>query len=328
MKREDAGGQCEFNRILTGLRLQPCGVAARPTRRYEKWLHSHPGEGISLAYGIAKWRHVLFARAFTNIGDCSGLQWIMPYEGTNPVIHRIQMELMPWWFTVVHRPGRMMVGEDYLSRLHLDGEIHIDPILNQYMQISYQNRIDNPPASSSEEVLPENLPSFRRNTKSSLEFPPSIPSIPSVSIAITHQPISNRALINIPITFTNSPQVHTSQSTTHHNTCALAAFQLQQFEWILYGFGSGHFNTTCKTHLIPFSTKIAADPSFQGRSFLRSYSNASIILDSAVNLLKYIRTQTQILIQGYYITCPLVLDTQSQHHFFRTQSTIVEELRT
>jgi hypothetical protein len=31
MKREDAGGQCEFNRILTGLRLQPCGVAAHPT---------------------------------------------------------------------------------------------------------------------------------------------------------------------------------------------------------------------------------------------------------------------------------------------------------
>jgi hypothetical protein len=119
----------------------------------------------------------------------------------------------------------------------------------------------------------------------------------------------------------------TSQSTAHHNNCALTAFQLQQFEWILYGFGSGHFNSsTCNTHLIPFSTKLAADPSFQGRSFLCSYSKASVILDSAVNLLKYIRTQTQILIQGYYITRPLVLDSQSQHHFFQTQSTIVEEL--
>jgi hypothetical protein len=162
MKREDAGGQCEFNRILTGLRLQPCAVAARSTRGYEKWLHSHPGEGISLSYGIGKWRHILFACSFTNIGDCSGLQWIMSYEGTNPVVHQIQMELMPWWFTVVHRPGRMMVGEDYLSRLHLESEIHIDPILNQYMQISCQNRIDNPPVSSStEEVLPESLPNFR-----------------------------------------------------------------------------------------------------------------------------------------------------------------------
>jgi hypothetical protein len=96
MKREDAGGQCEFNRILTGLHLQPCGVAACPTRGYEKWLHSHPGEGIFLSYGIGKWRHVLFARPFTDIGDCSGLQWIMFYEGTNPIIHCIQMELMSW----------------------------------------------------------------------------------------------------------------------------------------------------------------------------------------------------------------------------------------
>jgi hypothetical protein len=131
MKREDAGGKCECNRILTCLRLPPCGVAACPTQVYEQWLHSHPGEGISLLYGIAKWHDVLFARAFANISDCSGLQWIMSYEGTNPVIHRIQMELIPWWFTVVRRPGRMMVSKDYLSRLHLDGEIHIDPILNQ-----------------------------------------------------------------------------------------------------------------------------------------------------------------------------------------------------
>ena len=103
MIREEAGGVCEFDMKKKGPRLLPCAFGSKKIAGYQKHVHGSLGEGLALRYAINKNRHVCWGKQFTAIIDCRSLKWIMSYAGNNPAICRLQMELMYWSFTLVHR---------------------------------------------------------------------------------------------------------------------------------------------------------------------------------------------------------------------------------
>jgi hypothetical protein len=170
MKEEDAGGPCQFDITIGGLRLLPSSFGCHACLPNEEFLHSWVGEAKALQYGVKKNHHIIYGRPFTNIGDCSAIRWIMLYDGTNPVIKRIQLELMGWWMTVVHRSCRMNIAPDYFSKL--SAEFHFDPLLNKYLKIAKSNRTDNPPTATGPNIQDENLPNFR-GTRSATTANPS-----------------------------------------------------------------------------------------------------------------------------------------------------------
>ena len=82
----------------------------------------------------------------------------MGYNGHNAAIIRLQMELMLWRFTVVHRPSRWVTDADYFSRT--GQTCHIDPLLIEYdtlWRVIYER---NKPVIG--DIRPENLPGFKR----------------------------------------------------------------------------------------------------------------------------------------------------------------------
>jgi hypothetical protein len=126
MQREDNGGECEFDKCRSKLRLKPCGFGARKTIGNEEHLHSHPGgEATSACWSITKNRHYLWGRPFTLIADYRALLWLMRYKGHNHAVIRLQLELLGYWFTIAPRTGDLMADADYFSRLGED--VSTDP---------------------------------------------------------------------------------------------------------------------------------------------------------------------------------------------------------
>jgi hypothetical protein len=318
MERENAGGPCEFDLTLGGLRLFPCAFGGRISRGPERYLHSYLGEATALKIGILKNRHVLYGIPFSNIGDCIGIKWIMCYEGNNAPVNRLQMELMCWWFTVTHRPNRMLIDADYFSRLRKT--LNFDPLLIQYMEVAHTVYNRNKPDADSPEVNPENMPNYKGKRS-----PPITNQEPARVNLLTNEIHNNTSITNIPIMFTVAE--HTGSTRLHHTASASAAFSLINFNWAIYGFGSGHFHSTCLNRGIPFRIHIAADPTYQGRSFFKSFCKTPVIVDSAINLLKKIRSDTISKLHGYYIESPQIHESHLQLEFLKIQSTIIQEMR-
>ena len=234
MHREDAGGSCEFDLTLKGLRLLPCAFGSRMCCGPEIYFHSYYGEAMALRFGINKNRHILYGRPFTNIGDCIALRWIMYYTGDNPVINRIQMELMSWWFTIVHRPNRLVIDTDYFSRLAAD--IHIDPLLTQYFKISEEMYTSHPPPANSTHVENENLPNYRgrRTGAESIELgPDTVAHLTTIDIE-PHESPSTLSLTNVPISFVHHKV--TKKAKLHHTARVATAYQLLQHDWAPFSF--------------------------------------------------------------------------------------------
>lgn len=84
MKREMAGGECEFLLPKSTLTLHPVAFGCRRCRGNEVSLHSHYGEGFALDWAINKNRHMVFGLQFTAITDCYALRFIFSYDGNNP----------------------------------------------------------------------------------------------------------------------------------------------------------------------------------------------------------------------------------------------------
>jgi hypothetical protein len=154
MKREDEGGECEFKKLLTKLRLMPCGFGGRKTVGNEEHLHSHPGESLSAGWGITKNRHFLWGRPFKLLSDCRALLWLMNYKGHNHAIIRLQLELLGYWFTIVHRKEHMLAEANYFLRLGQD--VHINPLMNDYLSFIQQLRKKYPPSDG--EITADNMP--------------------------------------------------------------------------------------------------------------------------------------------------------------------------
>jgi hypothetical protein len=217
MNRENAGGPCEFDSTLGGLRLYPYAFGGRMCQGPERYLHSYLGEATALKVGILKNRHVLYGIPFSNIGDCVGIKWIMSYEGTNAPIMRLQMELMSWWFTVTHRPNRMLIDADYFLRLQQS--LQFDPLLIQYMETAHTIYMRNKPDSDSTEVQAQNMPNYKGKRCTPLT---------TVNV-LTQSSATNMSITNIPIAFAIEPP--STPTRLHHTASAIAAFSLLHFHW-------------------------------------------------------------------------------------------------
>jgi hypothetical protein len=158
MKDEIAGGPCRFDLTLKGLRLRPIAFGSRRTIGNEKHFHSYPGEALCASWAIIKNRHFLWGKEFTLLTDCRALIWIMNYNGHNHAVKRLQLELIGYYFTICHRPGRMMEDANYLSRLNQDTSI--DPLLKDYLSFARQVYSDNVPANGN--LNHENMPGRRK----------------------------------------------------------------------------------------------------------------------------------------------------------------------
>jgi hypothetical protein len=238
----------------------------------------------------------------------------MSYEGTNAPIMRLQMELMSWWFTVTHRPNRMLIDADFFSRIKKD--LQFDPLLIQYMEVAHDIYKRNQPDASSPEVSPENMPNYKGKR--------STPVAVTVNL-LTADTSANTSVTNVPIMFATAEPMKPTK--LHHSASAIAAFSLTHFNWAIYGFGSGHFHSTCLDRGIPFRLQIAADPTYQGRKFFKAFCKTPIIVDSAINLLKRIRSNAIDNIHGYYIEAPFIHESHLQLEFLKIQSTIIQEMR-
>jgi hypothetical protein len=327
MKEEDTGGICKFDLTINGLRLFPCSFGSRSCLPNEEFLHSYVGEAKALQYGVKKNHHLCHGRPFTNIGDCIGIRWIMFYNGSNPVIKRIQLELMGWWMTIVHRPRRMNIAPDYFSKLGT--EFHYDPLLNKYQHIAEQNQQQHPPEATGEIINDQNLPNFRgtRTTPSTAKQTATQSEPTACHIALAaHESPRNASITNIPISFGNDLKAIKSKS-FHQSTCCTAAFQLLHQNWIVYGFSSGHFFKSCHEASETINVTLAADPDEKGRSFFKSFGKVKTILPSSIDLLHEIRQNYSTPTQGYFITAPQTFEDKRQIDFLNIQSTIIQELR-
>jgi hypothetical protein len=82
--------------------------------------------------------------------DCAAINWLMSYKGHNHAVIRLQLELL----TIAVRPGKMLEDANYFSRLGED--VHIDPLLKDYLSFGRQLYTNNP--TDKGEITPDNLP--------------------------------------------------------------------------------------------------------------------------------------------------------------------------
>jgi hypothetical protein len=174
MNREDAGGECEFEFCMSKMRLLPVAFGSRKTKGNEIHFHSHPGESLAASWGTTKNRHFLWGRMFTLITDCRALMWLMDYKGHNHAVRRLQLEMLGYSFTIVNRTGAMLEDANYFSRLGED--IHVDPLLKDYLSIARQAYITNPP--SAEPLGDQNMPG--RKSKRIKQSEPDEPNQDSI----------------------------------------------------------------------------------------------------------------------------------------------------
>jgi hypothetical protein len=74
--------------------------------------------------------------------DCAAIRWLMTYKGNNHAVICLQLELLAYWFTIAVRPGTMLEDANYYSRLGKD--VHIDPLLKDYLSFGRQLYVDHP----------------------------------------------------------------------------------------------------------------------------------------------------------------------------------------
>jgi hypothetical protein len=90
------GSDFNFMATSSAADLHPVAFGARRSHRNKVCLHSHLGEGFAGDWAINKCRHMLFGQRFVWATDCYAIKFILSYDGTNPAILCLQMQLMCW----------------------------------------------------------------------------------------------------------------------------------------------------------------------------------------------------------------------------------------
>jgi hypothetical protein len=112
--------------------LHPVAFGSRCCRGNEVHLHSHLGKCFAGDWAINKNCHYLFGTRFVWVTDCYAVWFILSYDRNNPAILRLQMWLMCWDVTIVHRNDTYLADADYWSRQGED--ICFNPDFRDYLQ--------------------------------------------------------------------------------------------------------------------------------------------------------------------------------------------------
>ena len=223
----------------------------------------------------------------------------MSYAGNNPAICRLQMELMYWSFTLVHRNANWVMDADYWSRI--SENIHIDPLLAQYTSLAQTLYKKYEPPTG--EITQDTLPGFRKVKEKSTS-------------GLIYQVDTQPYMENFPIRFgqDNSKVL----ASTLHNSISAQAFQAQHFSWILHGITNCHFQSSIKLNNIPFQVEAICEQNICSRAIAQSYFKCDNIFDTRQELRKYIMT-LGTRVHGYYTTCPDINESSRQRDFLRQE---------
>ena len=118
---EKQGGPCFFELQTHGIRLRAVSCISRATSGAEQSYHSHTGEASVGLWAFNKWRKHLIGAEFTWIADSQGLKGFFEDDpdklhAATHVLQRWRAALLMYHFTIEHRPARMLVDCDALSR--------------------------------------------------------------------------------------------------------------------------------------------------------------------------------------------------------------------
>lgn len=95
----------------------PLGYASRALSSPKARYSATEREGLAIIWGIKYWRAYLWGRHFTIVTDHSALLTIKRMRGENHRLDRWALTLAEYDFDVVHKPGRIHVDADALTRL-------------------------------------------------------------------------------------------------------------------------------------------------------------------------------------------------------------------
>ena len=332
MKREDEGGDCEFEFCVSKLRLKPIAFGSRKTAGNKKHFNSHPGEALAASWSIIKNRHFLWGRPFTLMTDCRALIWLMSYKGHNHAVKRLQLELLGYWFSIANIPGRMLEDANYFSRLGED--IHIDPLLKEYLGFARQSYVESPPAS--DPLNDQNMPG--RRSKRSTKLNELDDSETQVNFArvewetsdeIDLTPPSNqysRRYSNVPIDICNTGLVQ-AKSDMNFSYITETATRLSKFNWCLNQPGHGHFIEASQRMALQFEPTIVCDTDQSCRNTMQSRFSAPFIFDNLSKMDHFCSRNKLPSIQGYYAHCAMPPTTTEGILDLKQQESIINSLK-
>jgi hypothetical protein len=331
MHREMAGGDCEFLLPNSKLLLHPVAFGCRRTRGNETRFHSHLGEGFAGDWAINKIRHMIFGQEFTWVTDCYDLCFILSYDDNNPTILRLQMRLMCWSMTIIHRPGTVLTSADYFSRLGAD--LCFDPFLKDYVQRVLAMKQSSPPVTSLP-IMPENMPGYCK------------PRTPSAPTSETLDMVAVNLVASIFID--PDPAVDISSSISHHPVCfgsfdpsvnldrvykaspfynselVLAARTINHFQWAVYSFNNGHFVSSINSKALPFRVVLCSDMYAEGRALFKEFTNCPLILPGIRELLDHVRRSgDRSKLDGYILHSHRFPDSATTRNFWQLQASLI-----
>ena len=295
IQEEDTGGKCQFDLCLSKLRLHPVLFGSRKCLNNERYFHSFVGEATAAAWAITKNRHFLWAHPFTLLTDYNALVWLMSYKGNNAAIRRLMLEMTGYWFTIEHRPNKMMADPDYWSRLDSDHEVN--PLMKDYILHFRDLWKDLPPAQG--EINKSNSPGRRKSDATSAQ-----PE--SVSLATTSQQVFHSVYINSPISYIKDSE--NAISILNNSQIVQNQYTLTLFNWTVYGFGSGHFIHSSHVKKLPFEISFCADPNPSGRDLFSQFG-AKYIFKSLFEMHRAIDNSDNS-VDAIYLTCLFLINPE------------------
>jgi hypothetical protein len=267
------------------------------------------------------------------VTDCYAIKFILSYEGGNPAILRLQMRLMCWDVDIIHWPHSELIDADYWSCLGAD--INFDPLFRKYLQLTDQLR-KSKPAPTDLPMHPENMPYYRGPQ---IQLPtPTTASEDALHIQglLTDLMVSggrgHMHLSNVPIQFGKSnPFLPNTGQPAHallNSEFASYARQTMNFDWAVYSFSNGHFASTMESRNLPFTIRLACNPTEQGRSLFHEFASSATIFSSGNDLLNHIcALGDQSVISGYLINSYHFQTSEVTTLFWKLQLSIIAQLR-
>jgi hypothetical protein len=131
MAAYQAGQDFAFMTMDSSAMLRLVAFGGRRCCGKEMHLHSNLGEGSAGDWAINKNWHVLFVICFVRVIDCYTVCFILSYDGNNPAILRLQMQLMCWDIDIIHQNDTHLANTDYW--LQLGKDICFDPYFHDYL---------------------------------------------------------------------------------------------------------------------------------------------------------------------------------------------------
>jgi hypothetical protein len=244
------------------------------------------------------------------------------------------MRFMCWEMDIEHRNDVFLMDANYWS--HLGADLCFDPLLREYIQqvSAFRNRTPSPTAMP---PALENMPYFRGP-----HLPPSLSDttlvatisasdLPFVMQTDFGQPsIGLQHLCNYPVRFGLSPQpssIQPSSTPLYHSDVTCAASILLHFDWVVYGFNSGHFVSNILKHGLPFCITLGCNPFASGRALFKEVCECPTILSSAPALPDHVcGSGITAPLAGYLIHSHRYSGTDPASKFWEVQANIVLQL--